>query len=423
MKKALIIAFYFPPLAGGGVQRPLKFVKYLPDFGWQPIVLTIKPECIKSYVRDESLLKEIDSGVAIHRTFYPDFTRLPLFRGAPARLFFEPFRNRMLIPSNEVSWNYWAFRRASDIIEQEKPSAVLTTSPPHSVQILGLKIKRTFGLPWVIDLRDEWTTDPYLRESFGKLPLRRQRIEKEMERDCFNNADRLIAVSPLMRERVSRFTGIDPGKIRVISNGYDNRDFEDYDNELPPKGDRFKILLMGNLSLQRVTEKMVRSVEDLIDGGQIDPDRLVIDVLTQSDRKHITRYIRGGPMSVFRFHSYKSHAGTIDFLSQHHAFMMLITGGARSVISGRLFEYLRGNRPIIGFIPEDGEAAAIIKSTATGPYCGPDDEGKMKSLFLDYYRQWENGRFDYKPNREVIDSYDRKALTGKLADVFEEAVC
>jgi glycosyltransferase involved in cell wall biosynthesis len=421
MKKALIIAFYFPPLAGGGVQRPLKFVKYLPDFGWQPMVLTIKPECIKSYVRDESLLKEIDSSVAIHRTFYLDFTRLPLFRGAPARLFFEPFRNRMLIPSNEVSWNYWAFRRASAIIEQEKPSAVLTTSPPHSVQMLGLKIKRTFGLPWVIDLRDEWTTDPYLQDNWDGLPTHRQRIEMEMERNCFHNADRLIAISPLMRERIILLTQTDRDKIAIIHNGYDESDFAGYINEIPPKGDRFRILLMGNLSLQRVTEKMVRCVENLIDGGQIDPDRLVIDVLTQSDRKHITRYIRGGSMSVFRFHSYKSHAETIDFLSQHHVFMLLITGGARSVISGRLFEYLRGNRPIIGFIPGDGEAAAIIKSTATGRYCDPDDEGKMKSLFLDYYRQWESGRFDYKPNREVIDSYDREALTGKLSEVLNES--
>ncbi|MCP4634634.1 MAG: glycosyltransferase family 4 protein [candidate division Zixibacteria bacterium] len=422
MRKVLCIAFYFPPLAGGGVRRPLKFVRYLPEHGWLPVVLTINPDNIKSYIRDESLLSEIPEAVKICRAYYPDYTKFPLFRGSAARLFFEPFRNRYLVPSNEVSWNKHAYREASKTIAKEKVEAIITTSPPNSVNLLGLKLCREHNIPWVADIRDEWTTDPYLRHNFEKLPQKRQDREREMEAECFLRANKLIAISPLMKKSLSENVGLNFDNIEIISNGYDENDFQNYNSESLPSGDKFKILLMGNLSLQKVTGNLVACIEELIENGKINKEKIEITVLTQSDHKHINRYFKNPTNNIFNFKGYENHAEAIKSMAKHHAFMLLITDGAKSVISGRIFEYMRGNRPIMGFLPEDGEAARIIETTGTGRFCSSGDKEKMKKLIIQFHSEWENGYIKYKPNYEEIKKYDRRLLTSKLAGVLNGLV-
>ncbi|MBD3168421.1 MAG: glycosyltransferase [candidate division Zixibacteria bacterium] len=420
MKKVLIIAFYFPPLSGGGVQRPLKFVKYLPHSGWKPIVLTINPDNVKSYVRDESLLEELPEEAEIYRTFYPDLTRLPLFRGSPARVFFEPFRNRFLIPSNEVSWNYFAYRKAIKIIAKEKPDVIMATSPPNSVQLLGRRLSDETGIPYIADIRDEWTTDPYLTEAFERLPERRKSEERRMERECFNAAQRLVVISGLMKKSIERNAGIEPGKFRIVPNGFDEEDFSGYDDTMPSSGEKFKVLLMGNLSMQRVTENLVRAVKLAIDTGHIDNEKFEINVLTQSDPKHIRRHIPDKKYDVFNFHGYKSHAGALKMMEESHAFLMLVTEHAKSVISGRIFEYIRGRRPVIAFVPVDGEAAEIIRRTNTGSVCPPSNKEEMSKVLSDYYARWTEINWGYSPATEEICRFDRRVLTAKLAEVLEE---
>jgi hypothetical protein len=171
--------------------------------------------------------------------------------------------------------------------------------------------------------------------------------------------------------------------------------------------------------LQKVTENLVTVIEELLDSGQIDRDKIIINVLTQSAHSHIEKYIRKPPNNIFRFHDYKSHHEAIHFLSEHHASLLLINDDAKSVISSRIFELIRGKRPIIGFIPEDGEAAGIIKSTCAGEYCSPNDFDKMKSLLLKYYEQWKQGKIEFNPDENEIRKYDRKLLTSKFAEVLD----
>ncbi len=415
MKKLLFISFYFPPLAGGGVYRPLKFVKYLPDFGWEPIVLTIRPNDIKSYVKDYSLLEEIPEGVKIYRAFYPDLTRLPLFRGTPARIFFTPFRNKFLIPANELTWNIFAYRKAAKIISTDNPDLILTTSPPHSVHLLGMKLKKSFNIPWVADMRDEWTTDPYMAEAFVKLPENRRRREKQLERQTLNYADGVVAISTLMKRSLVEKIPLDEGKVKIIPNGFDEEDFADYDFSPPPKGDKLKILLMGNLSLQKVSRNLIPALEGLIEGGAISRDKIQIDVYTQSNPSHINKHFKNPKNNIFTFHKYLRHREMIRVMSGYHAFLLLINPDAKSVISGRIFEYIRGGRPVIGFIPEDGEAAEIIKRTRSGWFCSSADIPAMKSLLQVIHRRWRDNKWDFNPDRKGIERYDRRRLTGELS--------
>ncbi|MBD3233330.1 MAG: hypothetical protein GF315_06355 [candidate division Zixibacteria bacterium] len=417
VKQVLIVAFYFPPLAGGGVQRPLKFVKYLPDYNWQPIVLTINPNDIKSYVKDESLLDEIPSDVRIHRTFYPDLTRFPLFRGSAAKLFFEPFKNHFLIPSNEVTWNHFAFRKAVRIIESHRPQAILTTSPPNSVHLIGLKLSRKFSIPWVMDMRDEWV-HPHSSKDFMNLPTKRRRRERQLESKCLKTADKITVVNSMKKDALITDNALYPEKVGVITNGYDEQDYIDYHHQFPPKGNKFKILLMGSLTLQRVGANLVRCVEELLDSNQIDEDKIEIRILTPSNPKHISKYLNKRSSTVFRFHNHLPHAEAIRMMSENHAFLLLVSEENKPVVPGKIFEYIRGARLVIGFVPEDGEAARIIDSTSAGEYCSPNNIGKMKSLILKYYSCWEKDKLPYSPDKNEIRKYERKILTGKLSEVL-----
>ncbi|PJA27391.1 MAG: hypothetical protein CO189_07150 [candidate division Zixibacteria bacterium CG_4_9_14_3_um_filter_46_8] len=425
MKRVLFIAFYFPPISGGGVQRPLKFVKYLPEFGWLPDVLTISPGSIKSYVKDKMLLAEIPPEVTVHRAYFPDFTRLPLFRGSAAKIFFEPFKNRFLIPSNEVTWNPFAFRKAMKIIERQRPQVILSSSPPNSVHLLGLRLSQKYFLPWVMDMRDEWI-HPYNMKGFCNLPEGRQLKEVELENRGLSASNKIIAVSPLMKEHIIERTGATPDKIEIISNGFDDSDYEDYEDVPPPKGEKFKIMIMGTLGWITSVQVFVECLEQLIEAQQIDPERIEISILSQSRQNKLDEYFpkhfKARTAGNFRFFGFQPHHRAIKMMSEHHAFILILNPEGKSVISGRIFEYVRGRRPIIAFIPEDGEAADVIRATNTGEYCAPNSPEKMKAMLLKYYSRWENDEFNYRPNFDEIDKYNRKALTAKLAKVLDEVV-
>ncbi len=418
VKQVLIIAFYFPPLSGGGVQRTLKFVKYLQEYGWQPLVLTINPDDIKSYVKDNALLEELPDSVSITRSRYLDVTRFPLFRGSAARIFFGPFKDRFLIPSDEVTWNLTALGAARKIIEQTKPRLVFTTSPPNSVHLLGLKIRQQYSIPWIMDMRDKWI-HPYLENDFANTPQKRQLLERKMQSECFKRADRIIAISRLMKEDFEKRHNPDIGKIDIIPNGYDEDDFAEYNESFPPKGDRLKLLLMGNLSWISSTANLVKSVEDLVSGKIIPKDNIEITVYSQSDPKHVNRHLRDPKNNIFKIKNYLPHDRIITALSENHGFILLLNPGDKSVISGRIFEYIRARRPILAFVPEDGEAAQIVKETNTGEVCTPSEPEKMGDLIAKFYSQWQDCDIKYHPNKDAIRKYDRKALTAQLAGIFD----
>jgi len=260
-KKVLIITYYWPPSGGAGVQRWLKFVKYLPEFGWEPVVLTVDPEKASYGQKDESLKREIRKGMEVHCTstfeLYSVYQRFSSKKEIPYGGFsnegnislFQRFsrfvRGNFFLPDPRKGWNRFAYKKAKELICKHRIDTVITTSPPHSTQLIGLKLKKHLGISWIADLRDPWT-DIYYYKDFHHTSLAR-RIDLYYEKKVLAGADQLITVSPaLKRLFLSKAKGIPEDKITVIPNGYDEDDFPEKIEQ--PNTDRFVITYTGTIA-------------------------------------------------------------------------------------------------------------------------------------------------------------------------------
>jgi glycosyltransferase involved in cell wall biosynthesis len=237
MPKVLIVTYYWPPGSGAGVQRWLKFSKYLPSLGWEPVILTVDPGYASYPAIDNTLEKDIPESIKVYKTKATDYFRIYKKdkSGIPSAGFANSdesgfkakilrfIRGNFFIPDPRKGWNKFAFRKACEIIEQEKISFVITTSPPHSTQLIGLKLKKKYpAINWIADLRDPWT-DIYYYSMFYHTFLARS-IDRLLEKKVLLGADRIITVGKSLKEL---FSGKAEGlgrKIRVITNGFDDDD-------------------------------------------------------------------------------------------------------------------------------------------------------------------------------------------------------
>jgi glycosyltransferase involved in cell wall biosynthesis len=215
-RRVLLVAYYFPPLGGAGVQRSLKFAKYLPELGWQPTVLTCSTGM--RYTQDPSLTADIPAGLQVERASVLEPWR-PLLRSHRLTLFL----NRWLsLPDRQIGWFPLAYRKGLKWLRGGFFSAIYTTAAPYTAHLLGLRLKRATGLPWIADFRDEWTQNPSLP---NPSPLYR-RLNKTWERQVLTEADRVLSVSEPITEGLQKL--VEPtqrGKFHTLTNGYDPADF------------------------------------------------------------------------------------------------------------------------------------------------------------------------------------------------------
>ena len=258
MKKVLIITYYWPPGSGAGVQRWLKFSKYLPQYGWEPLILTIDPDYATYPALDEFLSREIPQTLKVYKTKATDYFRLYSKdkSGIPSagfaideeKGFFSRLakfiRGNFFIPDPRKGWNRYAFSKACEIIEEEKIENVITTSPPHSTQLIGLKLKKKYpGIRWIADLRDPWT-DIYYYDQFHPTRLSRK-IDLNYEMSVLRSSDKIITVGKSLRDHFASKIKGKGEKIEVITNGYDAEDFSGLDST---RSGIFTISYTGTLS-------------------------------------------------------------------------------------------------------------------------------------------------------------------------------
>ena len=238
MNKVLIITYYWPPSGGAGVQRWLKFSKYLPEFGWEPVILTVDPRYAAFAVTDNSLIDDIPSSLRVYSTPATDYFRIYGKNRSkiPSAGFANSLNNTLkekvlrfirgnfFIPDPRKGWNKFAFKKACELIESEGINHVITTSPPHSTQLIGLKIRKKYkNIKWIADLRDPWT-DIYYYNQFYHTSIAKH-IDSGLERRVLTNADRIITVGESLKSSFSlKVKGIE-NKTEVITNGYDEDDF------------------------------------------------------------------------------------------------------------------------------------------------------------------------------------------------------
>lgn len=418
MNKVLMVAYQFPPVGGSGVQRSAKFAKYLPLFGWEPVILTRDNK--KMTLRDESLLKELPNDLEIIRTPSYDLTVLPWVLSKVGKF----IAWKILVPDGEVLWMKNAVKACLERIEKGDIKAIYTTSYPYSDHLMGLEVKKHFpNLLWLADFRDEWTNNPYL---FDK-PHRNSRMkkEKEMEKEVLKRADILVTNTPIMKEN---FVRINPEidldtKMHVIPNGFDTEDFS-HSGKKKIKKSQFTITYTGALYGRRKPDLFLEAVGNLIRMGKIQKEKILIRFIGSFKNDVLQGIVKlNGLTGAVDTISYMDHEQCIKNMIESDALLLIEGGGpgSEAFYTGKIFEYIQTGNPILAVIPEKGAAAGLIRSTKTGIICDWADIKAIENGFIDMYNSWEKNESIIDPDENEIALYDRKALTKSLAELLDRS--
>ena len=418
-KKILIITYYWPPCGGAGVQRWLKFTKYMPEFGWEPYVLTVDPDYARYPAIDESLKKDINPSLEVYKTKALNYFRFGKsvkssvnvtsgsdtgnnsINNRVARF----IRGNFFIPDPRKGWNRYALRIAAELIRKEDINYVVTTSPPHSTQLIGLKLKSLFpGIKWICDLRDPWTDIYYYDNFHGTWPARL--YDSKLENKVLRKADSIISVGHHLADIFSKKLQDAGKKIAVITNGYDEEDFSSLKKNPPST---LTLTYVGSLSDQYPVESITESLRELSDQG-IDFKFRFVGVCPAGIKRKIASAL---PEDSFYYLSYRSHREALTAMITSSVLLVLIPDNEdnKMIITGKLFEYLRTELHILAIGPEDGEAASIISECKAGRIFNKEDiKGITAFLSSD-----EINEISY----EAPEKYDRRMLTARLAEMLE----
>ncbi|MDO4300677.1 MAG: glycosyltransferase family 4 protein [Clostridia bacterium] len=414
MKKVLIIANQFPPMGGSGVQRSVKFVKNLRAFDYEPVVLTREEENMP--LKDETLLKDIPVGAQVYRTKAYELPELQGRLRIPGKIL-----GKFIIPDTAYFWYKKTRKEALRIIKDGQINLIYTTSAPYSDHLLGLYIKKKRpDIKWVADFRDEWTNNPYTLDN-PYNPIR-TRIEKNMEHKVVASADMLITNTPVMRENFIRNNNISGDNFVVIPNGYDKADFEGFDSSVKPHNDRFTMVYTGALYGRRKPDTFFKALKELKSEGKIDGNKFMVKLIGNYHKDKLQAQIDSfGLTDSFEIVGYVPHNVCIEHQVGADV-LVLIEGsgrGANAFYTGKIFEYMNTNRPVLAVLPE-GCAADLVKESKIGIVANTDDISQIKANIKEYYDRWCNGTLDFEPDRGVIEGFERKRLTEKLAQVFDK---
>jgi glycosyltransferase involved in cell wall biosynthesis len=421
MNKVLIITYYWPPGSGAGVQRWLKFTKYLPSMGWEPVILTVDPNYAFYPATDNSLVNDIPPDVRVIKTpainyfniYRRDKSKIPAagFASGDDDSFKDRFsrfiRGNFFIPDPRRGWNRYAFRKALEIIKREDIKYIITSSPPHSTQLIGLNLKKELpDIKWIADLRDPWT-DIYYYSQFYPTPVSRL-IDGNYEKKVLKNSDKIITVGKSLRQVFSaRLPGIE-AKTEIITNGFDEEDFAGF---VPVVPKTLTISYIGTLSDAYPLDGFLDALVTLRKARQEFRLRFVGTVSgNQKDRI----ILKAGKNSA-EFIPYVDHASAIGYMADTSALLLIIPDhpSNKSIVTGKLFEYIASGKPVICIGPPDGDAAEIITGSMTGQTFSYDDHTAIKNYL---------SHISVNPGEteREIERFSRKNLTRQLINILNE---
>ena len=424
-RKVLIIAYYWPPAGGPGVQRWLKFVKYLKGFNIEPIVYI--PENPSYPIVDESLIAEIPQGItilkqpikephknattifkkstkAISKGIIPDYKKQSLIERT---LLF--IRGNFFIPDARKSWVKPSVSYLSSYIKENSIDTIITTGPPHSMHLIGFELKKYFNLNWLADFRDPWTTIGYHKKL--KLLKFARAKHKNLEAKILQSADQIIVTSPRTKQE---FSVITKQPITVITNGYENNEVGETTLDT-----KFSLAHIGSLLSERNPEVLWQVLSDIVRDDKVFQSQFQLN-LVGTVSKEILGIIEAYGLSQFvNLVGYVSHEEAIQYQKQSQVLLLIEIDSedTKCIIPGKLFEYMVSNRPILALGPDDSDVAQIIKTTNTGAYFKYQDYDNLKHKILEYFDAFRLGRL--QSYGIGLQQYHRKALTKKLADLIE----
>jgi glycosyltransferase involved in cell wall biosynthesis len=412
--KLLLVTRHFPPGGGGGVQRPLKFATHLPALGIETHVLA--PDVPGSMAADEEL--ELPTQAWIHRVRYvgPRAGR-PAERlagsqglarvGTQAAL----LGRRLLVPDENVPWSTVALPFAIRLVRREGIDVVLTTSPPPSLHLLGAAVKRTTGAAWVADLRDPLASHPHRRGYESQLARLKEKTTGGVGRLVASQADAIVTVSDAIAEEIR---ALGPrGKVVTISNGCD---FDDFAGLVHHESDRLRITHAGHFHGKRDPKPFLHA---LADSGLGDVVVRFAGDFRAADRDYAKSLGLGDRVELL---GDVSRRRSLELQRDSEALLLLVPesgGRGLGVLTGKIYEYLAAERPILAAVPPEGAAARLVRDTGAGVVVAPDDVGALREALVDLHRRWKAGSLNGTPlSAEWRERLSRGRRVEELADVL-----
>lgn len=428
MKRVLIITYYWPPSGGSGVQRWVKFSKYLPSQGWQPVIYT--PENPDMPSIDQSLYSDIPGEAEIIKRpiteIYSIYRRISGNKGGGEvnpinsqkktlkQKLMLAIRGNLFIPDPRISWLRPSVRFLKKYLREHPVDVIVSTGPPHSMHLIAREVSKATGIPWVADFRDPWTKLFYFKH-LALSDWARKKHEK-LEKMVLDDASAVVAVSPLVQEEFKTMTG---NRIELVTNGYDP---EDFGQIVEPDG-HFNIVHTGLFASDGNPETLWKVLSDLCREDARFADQLRIRLVGKNDTMILDSIHAAGLERNLVDLGYRDH--TVAVREQMGSTMLILPlrkePEYRATLPGKLFEYLGSQRPVLGIGQTDGAMARILADTGAGETFEWDDEAGIRTYMLKRWEKFLAGDDDSVPDNN-IEQYSRKATARKMAALLESLI-
>jgi glycosyltransferase involved in cell wall biosynthesis len=425
-KKLLIITYYWPPAGGPGVQRWLKFVKYLPEFDIQPIVYV--PENPTYPIVDAHLETEVSDKAIIlkNKIFEPYQLASFLSKNKTKKIssgiipnqkkqsFLEKLmlwvRGNLFIPDARIFWVKPSVAYLEKYIRENEIDMIVTSGPPHSLHLIGLELKQKLNLKWLADFRDPWTTIGYHKSL--RLSNYAAKRHKQLEHQVLNSADTIIVTSKTTK---LEFQAITSKPIAVITNGFDVEKVEKQTLDI-----KFSLAHIGSFLSERNPLILWESLVELLQEIPDFKSHLEIKLMGALSQEVLETISQFGLNSYLNNLGYVSHAVAVEHQRKSQVLLLIEINSedTKSIIPGKLFEYMVSERPIVAIGPKDSDFAEIITNTNTGVFFDYSEKARLKQTILDYYTQFLEGKL--QSNGVGLQHYSRKNLTKQLVELINQ---
>ncbi|MGY0406916.1 MAG: glycosyltransferase family 4 protein [Polaribacter sp.] len=417
--KVLIITYYWPPAGGSGVQRWLKFVKYLQDFGIEPIVYTV--DNAKYPKEDVSLLAEIPEGITVLKQPIWNPQNVIFWKkkrmqkegisNVSSNKFLSFLRGNFFIPDPKLFWVKPSVKFLQKYITKNKIETIISTGPPHSMHLIALKLKKKNNFKWIADFRDPWT-NLYYNNDFRQRNFAKNKNSK-LETTVLETADLVVTVSNSLQNYFSKKAK----NVAVITNGFDDEILQTESLTLDKK---FTISYIGLLPKQSNPKLFLKVIQKLIQKNSAFKNDVMLHFIGDISDEVRQEVLHLGLLENTNFKGYVSHQKAIFYQKKAQVLLLLIPNvkNSKGILTGKLFEYLTSKRPILALGQEDGDLSEILQETNAGMVINYENEEKITAEIQRLYQLFKEGNLTV--DSKNIAQYHRRELTKKLAFIIKQ---
>ena len=410
--RVLVLAYYFPPLGGSGVQRVASLVRHLPVLGWQPTVIAARPSSYLAF--DTGLADDVAAaGVTVVRTASLDPTRAgvaPTTPGGRRSGWLAALTRWAFVPDNKVGWTPFALR-AADAAHREAPfDVVMASAPPYTSLLLAARLARRWARPLVLDLRDDWVDNP--RHVYPTALHRR--LHERLERIAFARASAILTISDAMRDNVVRRHPGLAARVHVVPQGFEPEDIAPIADPEPTSDTPFRIVYAGMFYDVQRPDTFLDGLAAFVASNPLVP--VVADFYGHVPPTMAARVDALGLQDRVRVHGYIPHHELMPRLADASVLWMTIghRPGAASISTGKLYEYVGTRRPILGLVPVDGTAADTLRAYGRGWVVDPDDSAGVATALGELHARWRSGTLP-AASEALIRQHDRRRIAADVA--------